>query len=251
MTTGFEGLKKGPMYRWFNTNTFYFAPVVEGPISTDGIAIWKGIKTEALAGRPFKVVIPDPLTFAELSEDKHYGSPTKLMFAYAEAINAELATLESKGLKYVQFSSPSLVARFGGPAVSTDVQGQLAEALRVALDGRNLESGFHTFFGDASPYIEFLFDDLPVDDVGVDLTLTPADSLPTSSKGVLAGVSDARSSHVETPGELIGRLDGVGRTAKFGRIVLCPSSDLQYVPRDLADAKMRSLSQAKETLRGE
>jgi 5-methyltetrahydropteroyltriglutamate--homocysteine methyltransferase len=222
-------------------------PVVEGDLSSSGGILLRSIERRLLDGLPSKVVLPDPLTFVDCAEDRHYGSREKLLFAYCDCVlHPELEQLSKSGVKYIQFSAPSLVARFRNGPVARDELTQLSEALRGALRGVRSRTGYHTFFGDASPYLPDLIDILPTDDIGFDLTQTDPDLLPNSSKGIIAGIVDSRSSYIETPNEISRRL---GRLLDRSRtLILTPSADLQYVPRAVADAKLKNLAAARDRL---
>jgi len=249
LAEGFRGVKPGPMFRWFNTNTFFFAPVVSDEISTDGNAIWKAVGKKFVDhGTKFKVIIPDPLTFAELAEDRHYKSKEKLIYAYAEALREELRSLKKHGVEYVQFSSPSLVARFRQKPVTKSGLKQLGEALRTALRGVAIRSGFHTYFGDASPYLPDLFDSIPTDDIGVDMTQTDDSSLVATGKGIIAGIVDSRTTYLEKVGPLASRIERVAELTKTKSITLSPSADLRYIPRTAADEKLALLGRLKNKL---
>jgi len=244
ITAGVRGVKKGPLVRWFNTNTFYYVPIVEGPLSVDGEELARSVTTSK--SRP-KVVLVDPLTFAECSEDRHYGSREALILAYCDGLLAPLLRgLEKEGVAYVQFSAPGLVARFRGERWSDQETSPVAEGLRSALKGRRIRSGYQTFFGDAEPYFDFLLDSIPTDDVGIDLTETDAAAIPGTAKGIVAGVADARSSYVEEPPELARRLGSLPERTKT--LTLAPSCDLRYVPRLIADEKAKNLARTRKLL---
>jgi 5-methyltetrahydropteroyltriglutamate--homocysteine methyltransferase len=252
VTNGFKGLKKGAMYRWYNTNTFYYAPIVEGEISSDGHAIWKKLERRFAKTGKLRVAVPDPLTFSELAEDHFYGGKGKdaLLFAYADALNAELKTLENRDVAYVQFSCPALVARFREEPVSKDRLGQLGEAIRAAKKGTSVRTGFHTFFGDASPYLPGIFDAIPTDDIGFDFSQTDPASLSATKKGIIAGVADARTTYLEGVDELGEKVDTIIKKTGSKRITLAPTSDLRYIPRVSADEKLRRLGALKEEFKG-
>jgi len=256
VTSGFAGLKKGPMFRWYNTNTFYYAPVIHSELSSDGRAFARRIERRFAKG-PMRIFIPDPLTFAELAIDKHYGTDggavgkEKVLFAYAEALNFELKELERNGVSYVQFSCPALVARFRGRPVSHDGLATLGEAVRIAKRGTGVTTGFHTFFGDASPYFPALFDSIPVDDFGFDFTQTDPEALPSTGRGVIAGVADARTTYLESLDELSERVKVVIAKTASRRITLGPSCDMRYIPRVSADEKLVRLGALKVKLEGD
>ena len=248
VTLGTKGIRKGPLVRWYSTNTFYFVPVITGDILSNG-AKFGGI-AQRKEGESFKVTIPDPLTFADCSDDEHYGSREKVIFAYCDGfLKPEMTRLERAGVRYVQFSAPSLVARGRNKEVPKDELRQAGEGLRSALHGTNLQSGYHTYFGDASPCFKDMLDLIPTNDIGVDLTETDASKLDDGKKGLIAGVVDSRSSYVETVADIDRRLGSL--RDKFRRVILAPSCDLQYVPRAVADIKMKNLAEAKERLQSD
>ncbi|MGA1974658.1 MAG: hypothetical protein ABSG92_03395 [Conexivisphaerales archaeon] len=251
ITDGFGGLRKGPLVRWFNTNTFYYVPIVDGDLTSEGRALWRSVeRTLVRRGSPFKVIVPDPLTFCELAEDRHYGNFDKLLFVYAEALNTELRFLEGRGVGYVQLSSPYLTARFRKEPISRDALIQLGEALRSALRGVSLRSGFHTYFGDASSYLPFIFDAIPTQDIGFDFTQTDPSSLSKTGKGLIAGIVDSRSTWAEDVGKLRREVEEIADKTGSPSIILAPSSDLRYIPRASADEKLGKLGRVKKELRG-
>lgn len=246
VTSHAKGVKKGPLVRWFNTNTFYYVPVVDGPLSTDGDRLAAGLTTPYIR-TPSKVVLVDPLTFVECSEDRHYGSPEKLALAYCDELLAPLVRgLEKAGVGYVQFSAPSLVAKFRGERWTEAELSPVAEGLRAALRGVKLRTGYQTFFGDAEPYFSFLLDSVPTDDIGFDLTETDPSNITATGKGIVAGVADSRSSYVEQPAQLVSRLGDL--PGKTKTLTLSPSCDLRYVPRTAADEKLKNLARARREL---
>ncbi|MDV3276971.1 MAG: hypothetical protein LYZ69_00715 [Nitrososphaerales archaeon] len=247
ITTEAEGVKKGPLVRWFNTNTFYYVPLIESAISIDGRSFGQAVESRLLGEESSRVVLPDPLTFAECSDNKHYRSREELMFAYADDILSPiLRSLESMGAGYLQLSAPSLVARFREEKPGKGELSQVAEAVRSALRHCHVRTGYHTFFGDAAGYLPFLLDSIATDDIGFDLTETDASKVGKTSKGIVAGVANARSSYVESPGELAKRVGGL--VDKTERLVLAPSCDLRYVPRLVADEKLKNLARARRAL---
>ena len=249
ISAGFEGLEPGPMVRWFNTNTFFYTPIVKGEISSDGKVLARAVEKRFVNhGASFKIIVPDPLTFAELAEDRHYRSKEKLLFAYADALGKELRGLSSLGVKYVQFSAPSLVYRLKREPLSRSALKQVGEAVRAALKGVKLRSGYYPFFGDAAPYLPELFEAMPTDDVGVDLTQTDESSLPETGKGVIAGLADSRTTYLEDVGSLAARAQRVQEITGAKTVTIAPSADLRFIPRVSADEKLELLGRVKARL---
>lgn len=250
ITDGVEGIRKGALVRWYNTNTFYYTPIIKDEIRSDGKAVLRRIEKRHLdSGSSFKVILPDPLTLTELADDRFYGNKEKLLFAFADnVLREEVRRLSKSGVKYIQFSSPALVARFREPPLSRDELKQAGEAVGASLRGSSARSGFHTFFGDASPYIPWIFDSIPTDDIGFDFSQTDPESLTPSKKGIIAGVADARSSYLESVGEMERKVAVIAERTGSRSITLSPSSDLRYIPREVADAKLKRLSKLREKL---
>jgi 5-methyltetrahydropteroyltriglutamate--homocysteine methyltransferase len=250
ISSGFQGLEPGPMVRWFNTNTFFYTPIVKGAISSDGKVLSRAIERRFVNhGASLKIILPDPLTFVELAEDRHYGSKEKLLFAYSDALRVELRALSSLGVKYVQFSAPSLVYRLKQKPFSRAGLKQLGESLRNALKGVSLRSGYYPFFGDASPYLPDLLDLIPTDDIGFDLTQTDDSSLSATSKGVIAGIVDSRTTYLEDITSLVSRVEGIVDRTGAKTVTLAPSADLRYIPRVSADEKLELLGRLRARLR--
>lgn len=250
ISAGFEGLAPGPMVRWFNTNTFFYKPIVKGAISSSGKVLSRAIEKRFVNhGSSLKMIIPDPLTFAELAEDGHYSSKEKLQFAYADALRRELRGLSSLGVRYVQFSAPSLVYNLRkGPLERAALQ-QLGEALRAALKGVSMRSGFYPYFGDASRYVPDLLDVIPTDDIGFDLTQTDDTVLSGTGKGIIAGLVDSRTTYLEDVSSLASRVQGLADRTGSKTVTLAPSADLRYIPRVSADEKLELLGKLLRRMR--
>jgi 5-methyltetrahydropteroyltriglutamate--homocysteine methyltransferase len=249
ISSGFEGLEPGPMVRWFNTNTFFYTPVVKGAISSDGKVLSRAIEKRFAKSGALKIILPDPLTFAELAEDRYYGSGEKLLFAYADALRGEMRSLSRAGVKYVQFSAPSLVYRLKRKPFARAGLAQLGEALRNALKGATLKSGFYPLFGDASPFLPDLFDVIPTDDIGLDLTQTDDASLSSTAKGIIAGIVDSRTTYLEDVASLASRVERVVDRTGTRSLTLSPSADLRYIPRVSADEKLELLGRLRSRVK--
>jgi methionine synthase II (cobalamin-independent) len=251
ITTGVKGVSKGPLVRWFNTNTFYYVPVVKGPIHADEEFLSGKLDRAVLSSGRAKISLPDPLTFVDCSDNTHYPSREELIFAYCDHIlRPGLEGLSKAGVTSVQFSAPALVARFRQERVKKEDISAVGEGLRSSLRGLGLDAGYYAFFGDASPYLQDLFDLIPTDELGFDFTETDPDAVSelggSNHRGLIVGIADARSSYVETPAELA---EAVSRVPDgFRRITLAPSADLRYLPRSVADKKLESIASARELL---
>jgi 5-methyltetrahydropteroyltriglutamate--homocysteine methyltransferase len=254
LTENLGGIKAGGMARWFNNNTFYKKPIV-----VDELYRKRGI-IESLArvkrlpkNLPWKAILAAPYTFAQLCDNQFYDDETELMFKYAEALKQEIKSIVKLGFTYVQLSDPALVYEPIAASRSVDDLGFVQDALKVAVDGTPIKTCLQTFFGDFSKILPQALS-FPVDDLGMDLYETNLEKLKgyRFEKGVSVGLVDSRSSLVENPCELI-------KTAKkiiqsiYGRktfdFFACPNCDLEFLPWERAEEKMKVITTVVSGLR--
>lgn len=255
-TENLEGLKAGALARWFNNNTFYRKPIVQGGIQhKKGIAI-EITYTECLPRNiPWKAILPAPYTLARLSENKFYKNERELMFSYAEILKAEIENLAKNGFKYIQLSDPALVSNPLKEPVSKDTLADIKEALKITVSGANVKTCLQTFFGDFSQIMPEALD-FPVDDLGIDLYETNMEKLKKYEfdKGVALGIVDARSSLVEDEKELTTVAKMLIQSiypSKLCNAFICPNCDLEFLPWERAEEKMRVVSLVAKRLRME
>jgi len=238
------GVHAGPVTRWFDNNSFYRRPVIEAPLRPVGGAVLRWTGRRALDGRPWKAVLPSPWMLAALAEDRVYGSVEALVRDAAEVLRAEAAALAEAGCAYIQFSDPVLVSRPRPGAVHL-----AREALARVVDGLAVRTGLYTFFGDAAPVLAELLD-FPVDEVGFDLFATEAERLVgrAERKVILVGALDGRNSVLEDARETAETVQRVADRLGAGGVAVVPSCDLEFLPYEVAVAKVRRLAQVKRLL---
>jgi 5-methyltetrahydropteroyltriglutamate--homocysteine methyltransferase len=255
-TEDLSGVKIGSLARWFDNNTFYRKPVIVGDIRrkesiVDGITYARFLPENL----PWKAILPAPHTFVQLSENRFYRSKTEFMFEYAQILKEEIKSLVKLGFEYVQLSDPALVYEPVAASMSRDELTLVSEALRVAVEGIPIKTCLQTFFGDLSRILPEALD-FPVDHLGIDLYETDPETLKEYSfeKGVALGLVDSRSSLVENQDELvtiakelINSIYRSGRTEVF----ICPNCDLEFLPWERAEEKMKVISNVAKRLREE
>jgi 5-methyltetrahydropteroyltriglutamate--homocysteine methyltransferase len=254
-TENLNGVKKGSLARWFNNNVFYRKPVIVDEIRRKK-SIFETAYTNLLPKNlPWKAILPAPYTFAQLSENYFYKEKTELMFAYAKALREEIKDLAKLGFKYVQLSEPALVYKPIATSTSKDELNTVSEALRVAAEGTLIKTCLQTFFGDFSQILPEALE-FPVDHFGIDLYEIDFERLKEYSfeKGVALGLVDSRSSLVENQDELVAVakeiIDSVYHS-KMKEIFLCPNCDLEFLPWERAEEKLKVLGAVTKRLREE
>lgn len=227
------GAQPQALTRYFETNTFYrklrFTPVV----TWGDIAAW--------AERYFRfgtlAFLPSPYTFVAMAEN--------LKMEDATALLAEVAAhLVQRGFHTLAFMDPFLAYRADAQALPG--LKRAFETLRERTPQARLLLTLP--FGNAAALMPAVWD-LPVDGVGVDLTLTDIREIQVpQGRGLMLGIVDTTNSLLETREVMQEALDHA-RSLGPAFLVLSGSADFFYLPRAVADAKYRILREMAEALR--
>lgn len=252
LTKSLAGVTFGTRYsRWFDTNTFYQKPVIAGKVSCGTLALDDFILTGLLPENGnWKVQVPGPYTFSELSENNYYANKNELVRDVARAEREIFEKLAAAKVSLIQLSEPSLVYRPYRQDHPSQVEINSAlEAVGEAVKGVAAEACVHTFFGDPTSILPKLAE-LPVDLVGIDLYETDPTRIDDEvSKKLLLGIVDSRASHVEDPDWIAQTALLVRKGTRAPEIVLGPNSDLKFLPRAVADKKLSALSEGAKIAR--
>jgi 5-methyltetrahydropteroyltriglutamate--homocysteine methyltransferase len=232
-------------------------PRITGPISRRHAVNVEAVKfLRAHTSRPIKVTVPGPFTMSEQAQNDYYPTKEEAAFGYAEAVNAEVADLFAAGADIVQLDEPYLQAR-----AETAKEYGIA-VLNAALAGITGTTAVHLCFG----YAAIIHDRPSGYSFLPELAATSADqiSIETAQSGldcgvladlagktIILGVLDLSTADVETPEQIAARARRALPCAPAERIVLAPDCGMKYLPREAADGKLTSLSQAAELLRAE
>jgi 5-methyltetrahydropteroyltriglutamate--homocysteine methyltransferase len=255
-TIGLKGLEVGPLTRWFDNNTFYRKPIVVNKLEGNGKITLKIAYNDQMPRKAkWKAILPAPFTFAQLSENKYYRDKFELMFDYSKILREEIKSLAEAGFSYIQLSDPSLLYQpLEGPIRKDELQ-QIKEALKEVIKGIKVRTSLQTFFGDFAKILPEALD-FPVADLGVDLYETNISGLGKYefTKGIALGLVDSRSSILEELVELVKIAKHLIESiypSKMKEIFICPSSDLDFLPWQVAEKKLGIISRAINALRSE
>jgi 5-methyltetrahydropteroyltriglutamate--homocysteine methyltransferase len=222
-----EGLERGALTRFLDTNTFYRAP--SATTATPRLSKPLGEEYVAPLPGPRLVTLPSPWALA-----RGTGVPAKTIAE--DVLKPQLESLEAD---LVVLSEPFL-AREG-----TQELEELAPALE-ALSGGETPVAIQFTFCDARELLEAGAAELPVDGIGIDFYATHVTDVPEGlDKLLLAGVVDARSSVLEEPRELAAFAERLRSERGIERVALTPNGDLQYVSQPIAQEKLARLGKAK------
>ncbi len=253
-TEDLKGITVGSLTRWFNNNTFYRKPIITDHVKREEDVVNKIIQLEKLPKNlPWKAILPAPYTFVSLSDNQYYKDEAEFMFKFAEIINEEIKSLAETGFSYIQLSDPALVYEPLTPKFRKEKLALVNDVLETAVKGITTKTCLQTFFGDFSKILPEALD-FPVDHLGIDLYETDFEKLKEYSfeKGVALGLIDSRSSLVEEQDELVAAAEQIIESiyrSRIEEVFICPNCDLDFLPWERAEEKMKVISSVTKRLR--
>ena len=206
--------------------------------------------------RQVKITVPGPFTMTQQAQNDFYATDEEAALDYAAALNQEIRDLFAAGADVVQIDEPYMQAR---PEKARQYG---LKALNRALEGITSNTAVHICFGYAAIIHErpsgysFLSElggcscrQVSIETAQSGLDCAVLKSLP--GKQIMVGCINLADMNVETPQEVAAR---VRRALQFIRpedVILAPDCGMKYLPRTVADAKLRAMVAAAELLRRE
>ncbi|MEJ2175013.1 MAG: 5-methyltetrahydropteroyltriglutamate--homocysteine methyltransferase [bacterium] len=206
--------------------------------------------------RPVKMTVPGPFTMSQQAQNDFYPSEEAAAMDYAAAVNAEIRDLFAAGADIVQIDEPYMQAR---PEKARQYG---LQALNAALDGVEGITAVHICFGYAAIIHErpsgysFLPElascacrQISIETAQSGLDCSVLAKLP--DKKIMVGCIDLDDMTVETPQTVVERIRRALPYVAKERVILAPDCGMKYLPRDVADAKLRAMVEAARLLRAE
>jgi 5-methyltetrahydropteroyltriglutamate--homocysteine methyltransferase len=230
-------------------------PRVVGPVArTRPVEVADVAFLAANTDRIVKATIPGPFTMSQQAQNDHYPDEEQLALAYADACNAEIRDLFAAGADIVQIDEPYMQAR------PEKARRYGLAALDRALEGVTGTTAVHICFGyaaiihDRPAGYSFLpeLKDCACDQVSIETAQSGLDCAVLSElpgKTIILGVLDRADTRVETPEVIVERVRRALPYVEASRIVLAPDCGMKYLPREVADGKLRAMTAAAATLR--
>ncbi len=240
-----KGVRITGLVRYFDTNTYFRQPLVEGEIGWEKPILVEDYKyAVSVSPVPVKAVVTGPYTLARLSLDAYYRDPIKLTQAYGQAIKRELEALFGAGAKVVQVDEPALV-RY--PDLADQALSVLADVLQVARPAES-ELGLLVFWGNLGGRLSAVLD-LPIDFLGVDLVAGHEDrtflekGVDLKGKKLALGLIDGRNTKLERPSDVAAYARRLAEVNGLTGGYLQPNCGLELLPRDVAKTKLEIVAE--------
>ncbi len=232
-------------------------PRVVGPIErTHPVQVGDLEFLKANTDRRVKITVPGPFTMSQQAQNDHYESDAECALAYAGAVNAEIADLFAAGADIVQIDEPYMQAR---PEKAREYG---SAALERALDGHAGTTAVHICFGYAAIIHErpsgysFLTElgGASCDQISIETAQSKLDCAVLAGlqgKQIMVGCIDLLDQTIETPEVVAGRVRKALGYLRPEDVILAPDCGMKYLPREVADGKLRSMVAAAKLLRAE
>ena len=221
------------------------------PVEVDDLKFLK-----AHTDRQVKITVPGPFTMSEQAQNDFYATSEEAAMAYAQAVREEIMDLFAAGADVVQIDEPYMQAR---PEKARQFG---LRALNAALEGVKGETAVHICFGYAAVIharpsgYSFLPEMYGCSCKQVSLE-TAQSNLDCSvlaqldNKRLMVGCINLEDMAIETPQTVVGRIKKALVYTKPENIILAPDCGMKYLPRDVANGKMRAMVEAAKILRAE
>ncbi len=206
--------------------------------------------------RMVKITVPGPFTMSQQAQNDFYKTDAEAAMDYAAAVNEEIRDLFSAGADIVQIDEPYMQAR---PEKAREFG---LAALNRALEGVSGNTAVHICFGYAAVIharpegYSFLpeFANCSCKQVSIETAQSHLDcSVLTKLKGkkVMVGCIDLSDMAIETPQTVVARIKRALPFIDKENVILAPDCGMKYLPRDVADGKMRAMVEGAKLLRAE
>jgi 5-methyltetrahydropteroyltriglutamate--homocysteine methyltransferase len=204
-----------------------------------------------------KVTVPGPFTMAQQAQIEYYdGSRELAALDYAAAVNEEIRDLFAHGADIVQLDEPYMQAR------PEEARAYGLKALNRALEGVSGTVAVHICFGYAAiihqrPSGYSFLPELAgchCAQVSIETAQSNLDCAvlaKLAGKKILLGVLDLSDMTPETPEQVAARIRRALPYVDAKNIVVAPDCGMKYLPRDVADAKLRAMVEGARIVRNE
>jgi 5-methyltetrahydropteroyltriglutamate--homocysteine methyltransferase len=207
--------------------------------------------------RLVKMTVPGPFTMSQQAQIQHYGgSRERASMDYAAAVNEEIHDLFAHGADIVQIDEPYMQAR------PDEARAYGLQALNRALEGVQGTTAVHICFGYAAIIHErpsgysFLPElaQCSCAQVSIETAQSNLDCSVLASlagKTILLGVLDLSAMQPESPEQVAARIRRALPHVDARNVIVAPDCGMKYLPRDVADAKLRAMVEGARIVRAE
>jgi 5-methyltetrahydropteroyltriglutamate--homocysteine methyltransferase len=206
--------------------------------------------------RKTKITVPGPFTMLQQAQNDFYATEEEAAMDYAAAVNAEIRDLFAAGADVVQIDEPYMQAR------PDKARSYGLSALNRALEGISGTTAVHICFGYAAIIHErptgysFLPElaqcgcrQVSIETAQSQLDCKVLEQL--EGKQVMVGCIDLSDMAIESPETIAARVRRALPYVAKERVILAPDCGMKYLPREVAQGKLKAMVEAARILRAE
>ena len=221
------------------------------PVETRDVAFLR-----ANTDRTIKITVPGPFTMAQQAQNDFYADEAEMAMDYAAAVNEEIRDLFAAGADIVQIDEPYMQAR---PEKARQYG---LDAVNRALEGITGTTALHICFGYAAiiharptgySFLPELCNcrvkQISIETAQSDLDTSVLGQLPDQT--IILGVIDLADMNVESPETVAARIRRALPHVDPRRVIVAPDCGMKYLPREVADGKMRAMVEGAAIVRRE
>lgn len=237
--TMLENISAGPLTRFFENNTFYRKPIIKDLVEYETGFINNYVHRDKMPkGRKWIVTLPGPYTFYRLSEyrDDEVGRRSIL-----NMVRGAVEDLIGEGYEFIVLAEPAL-------AYYQDVDWEIVGEFYTPLKETGLKYRVHLYFGDVKDRINHLKEIAPYG-FSIDMSYTSLEGLEALNLDTLVlGVVDAQNTLMERVDDTVNRIRSLEKKLSCKNIAVTNNTDFDYLPYDMAEAKLMLLSEVLRRL---
>jgi 5-methyltetrahydropteroyltriglutamate--homocysteine methyltransferase len=232
-------------------------PRITGPIRRRHAVEVEDMKfLRAHTKKQTKITVPGPFTMSQQAQNDFYASEEEAAMDYAVAVNEEIRDLFAAGADYVQVDEPYMQAR------PENARQYGLKALNRALEGITGTTIVHICFGYAAiihqrpsgySFLPELADcrckQISIETAQSNLDCSVLATLP--GKQILLGTIDLSDMNVESAETVAARIRRALPFVPAENILVATDCGMKYLPREVANGKMRAMVEGAKIVRQE
>ena len=206
--------------------------------------------------RMIKITVPGPFTMAQQAQNDFYADEAEMAMDYAVAVNEEIRDLFAAGADIVQIDEPYMQARpekarqYGLAAVNRALEGITGTtALHICFGYAAIIHARPTGYSFLPELCNCRVRQISIETAQSNLDTSVLKQLPDQT--IILGVIDLADMKVESAETVAARIRRALPHVDPARVIVAPDCGMKYLPREVADGKMRAMVEGAAIVRRE
>jgi 5-methyltetrahydropteroyltriglutamate--homocysteine methyltransferase len=260
----FQGETKPKPITQYDPNVTHPAAVCRGPIPDHiDLGLVDEFKTvSSFTRKPVKVTMTGPHLLAAVAYDEYYKDIGRMIADFGKLLHQNFRRLAEAGCKHIQIDEPYFTVasddevRGAVNAINASIEG-LPEDVHVTVHicqgnyavGPDYDGQIGHRYFDTGRYKADLVCQIECDGYLIEHDMAPHYERYLGDKQLGIGAIDVQAPNVETPEEVVERIK-THRWLTAEQTIITSSCGLNHLPRHIALAKLRAMTEAQAILRG-